>query len=688
MNCTVDITPQGEVTVKGENASLFNEAFLYYGNDVDAFEVYSVSLTDEFQQTQLPPTVQNVVRFIESSNIQESSEFTPKELQDIYNSDYTNFTQSVTIDGEFAINYENALQFYSPQEADELISDKTLQKSVHNMWYKFQNQQESLEEYDFIEPPITITTDEKNALGKYRKENPDKVYTELGAIASGVSDTSELHTRLMETDSDLLSEVDPTQNIVDEYRNKQALQQYTENPTTQQLEKKVFNSTESMLIHTYDYTQNTFSIQEDIAFLLTLDNDVISSNTEPVQDILYRIEEKATELGIDVVGLSETQNSIEQTKEYLVALSQFLYNPVENVSNYSQTHNSFFDIQEIQDRPVIREVQGNNLMTIDTQKSEYELYRDYSVIRVKDNIFKKVSKQKETDLIEDFYKRVLQEPEIVPQSVLYPYAFASETEFSIDKLRNQRYKTQIKSKLQEYIDSITPALQTEDSTQEVLQELAVQKLVNQSNSQVLLKSDYYNTMYESDNNKFLDSFLPKINKYILKQKEKGIEIPATWTQKGLELPYNGTYSAVQLLYSLPQNLREDLIKYAQITGNMPSVLKVANTQYLNNIETDIDFNRNYYTNFKDQLPNYTQDYRILDNNTIQTRTTDNFIKIRNNVYEKITENIFTKVPNQEQIVWDRKQQKPTQQPQSEARLQQTETKVFTTTKITQDIDQC
>lgn len=556
------------------------------------------------------------------------------------------------------------------------------------MWYKFQNQQESLEEYDFIEPPITITTDEKNALGKYRKENPDKVYTELGAIASGVSDTSELHTRLMETDSDLLSEVDPTQNIVDEYRNKQALQQYTENPTTQQLEKKVFNSTESMLIHTYDYTQNTFSIQEDIAFLLTLDNDVISSNTEPVQDILYRIEEKATELGIDVVGLSETQNSIEQTKEYLVALSQFLYNPVENVSNYSQTHNSFFDIQEIQDRPVIREVQGNNLMTIDTQKSEYELYRDYSVIRVKDNIFKKVSKQKETDLIEDFYKRVLQEPEIVPQSVLYPYAFASETEFSIDKLRNQRYKTQIKSKLQEYIDSITPALQTEDSTQEVLQELAVQKLVNQSNSQVLLKSDYYNTMYESDNNKFLDSFLPKINKYILKQKEKGIEIPATWTQKGLELPYNGTYSAVQLLYSLPQNLREDLIKYAQITGNMPSVLKVANTQYLNNIETDIDFNRNYYTNFKDQLPNYTQDYRILDNNTIQTRTTDNFIKIRNNVYEKITENIFTKVPNQEQIVWDRKQQKPTQQPQSEARLQQTETKVFTTTKITQDIDQC
>ena len=73
--------------------------------------------------------------------------------------------------------------------------------------------------------------------------------------------------------------------------------QYTENPATQQLEKKVYDSTESQILHTYDPTQNTHSIQEDIVFLLSIDNDVISGNTSPAQDILHRIEQATIELG-------------------------------------------------------------------------------------------------------------------------------------------------------------------------------------------------------------------------------------------------------------------------------------------------------------------------------------------------------------------------------------------------------
>lgn len=687
MSCTVDISPQGEVIVTGENASLFNEAFLYYGNDVDALDVYSTSLTQEFQATGLTPTVQNVVRYLESDNIQQASEFSPQELQDIYNTNYKQFLQATTVDGEFALNYENLRTFFSPQEADELLSDPSLQNKVHRLWYKFQNQEESLEDYEFVEPPVKILTDEKTALGTYRKENPDKVYNELGAIATQAETVSELNLKLSEAENPLFSEVDATEEIVQEYEGKQALPQYTENPATQQLEKKVYDSTESQILHTYDPTQNTHSIQEDIVFLLSIDNDVISNNTSPAQDILHRIEQATIELGLDTVGLAESQQSIEATKEYLSALSQFLYNPVETASLYAQAHNDFFSVQETQDRPIILTIQGNDLMVIQSQKSEYELYRDYGVIRIQGDVFKKVSKQTE-NLFEDFYQRVLQDPSVVPQKVLYPYAFETETEISTQKLRNPRYKTQIKQALEKYVNSLLPSLQTTESTPEELQEFAVQKLVHKSQQRVLQKSDYYNTMYSRDNSKFLDSFLPKINKYILKQKERGNEIPVSWTQRGLELPYDGVYSAVQLLYSLPQSLREDTIKYAQITQNMPSVLQIANTQYLNDIESDIDFNRNYYTNFPDQLPNYTNAYQTLDDNTIQTRSTENFIKIRNQVYEKVTENLFTKIPNQNSLVWDRPQQKPTKQPQSERQQTSPTAKVFSTQQTTQELDQC
>lgn len=386
MSCTVDISPQGEVIVTGENASLFNEAFLYYGNDVDALDVYSTSLTQEFQETGLTPTVQNVARYLESDNIQQASEFNPQELQDIYSTNYKQFLQATTVDGEFALNYENLRTFFSPQEADELLSNPSLQNKVHRIWYKFQNQEESLEDYEFVEPPVQILTDTKTALGTYKKENPDEVYTELGAVAVQAETVSELYTELSETDNPLLAEVNASEEIVQEYSGKQALPQYTENPATQQLEKKVYDSTESQIIHTYDPTQNTHSIQEDIVFLLTIDNDVISGNTSPAQDILHRIEQATIELGLDTVGLAETQQSIEAIKEYLSTLSQFLYNPVETASLYAQAHNDFFSVQETQDRPVILSIQGNDLMVIQSQKSEYELYRDYGVIRIQNDV--------------------------------------------------------------------------------------------------------------------------------------------------------------------------------------------------------------------------------------------------------------------------------------------------------------
>src|SRR5690606_18752614 len=117
MNCRIDIDKEGNLQVTGENASLFYEASLLYGNDVDALAIYNVSLTDDFKNTRVEASVDNIIRFIENNNIEKASFFTQEDLSDIYNipvEELSNFLSATTVDGEFRLDRENILSFYSP----------------------------------------------------------------------------------------------------------------------------------------------------------------------------------------------------------------------------------------------------------------------------------------------------------------------------------------------------------------------------------------------------------------------------------------------------------------------------------------------------------------------------------------------------------------------------------------------
>lgn len=690
MICNVDINPQGDIEVKGENASLFYEASLVLGNQVDALDIYGVSLTEKFKSTQLEPTLQNVNNFLESSNILDATYFTQRELQDIYDTDYNNFLESTTKDGEFVLNRQSLLEFYTPQEADELLQDPSLQKTVHKMWYKMQNAFESLNDYDIPPPVIRVTeSDEKNSLGKYRNTNRDEIYSRVGYISAGIQSLNDLEQAIDNSDDPLTEYIVAGEELINEFGNKQALQQYISNPLSTELEKKSYNNTQSRILNTFDPTQNTDSLQDDITFLLTIDSDVLSNNTEPTQDILYRVEEKSTEIGIDMVGLAESSKSIEETKALLISYSQFLTNP-SLVQDFSQEYNNFFDIQQVTNRPQIVEIQGDNLMIIDTTRSEIDLFSNYSVIKQKNNIYKKVYKDNNiNNTYENLYKRVLQDPEIFDVNIFYPYGFDSEGNFSVEKLSNKKYKQQIKQILQTTVQNETKYLQTtENYPPEILEELVIHKRVNKTEQPNINKTEYYNNLYNTDTEDFQDKFLSKINKYLIQQKIKGNNIPVTFTQRGLELEYDGVYSAVQLMYSLPKSLQQDLIKYAQITNNLPSILQIANVQYVSDVESDSDFNRNFYTNFKDQLPLYESDYNIVDENTIHTNSNEEFIKIRNEIYENTDGNVYVRISGQNEFRWDRGKVRASQPSTQTSLNQPQDKKIKRTDNTTENIDKC
>lgn len=654
MNCKVNVRDNGNIEVSGENAPLYYEALSVIGNESDALDIYGVSLTDGFKGLQLKADLSSVTAYIEGNNIEKATYFTPQEVVDIYNApNYKQFIPSTTVQGKFSLNRENMLNFYSAKEADEILESPTLQRDVHNIWYKMQNSLGALEDISFRDPIVKVVEQEKTVLKKQRVQNIDETYTKVGELAANAKTKEELEEIAIKDDSEVATQVaDNLDDVFEEFKDKKALQQYVENQLTGELEKKKYNSTEDRILSTYNVGQNSDSIQDSILLLLSLDEQVIAENKNDVTDLLKSVVEEASDLGLDLVGLETLENGAENTKTFLANLSAFLTN-LSTMGQFIESYNTFFNIEEDINRPQIKRISQTNVFSVSSNKSELALFNDKSIVRIKGDVYKKVSRNSE-NLFEDLYLKALQDPTIFEESVYYPYAFDGGGNFLKERLKNKRYKTEIKENIRKEVENQSRQLQTQEGfSTESLLELTAHKIANKSENTVINKSDYYNFLGNTNEDTFIGNFLVKINKHLIKQKIKGNVLPLTFTQNGLELNYQGTYSAFEVVNGLPKGLQQDLITYSKITGNLENVLKVQPKYYVTNLELNDNFNRNFYSNFKDQLPAYEGQYSSVNKTLIKTNSQDKLIKVRNVLYENVAEGYYAKVESQNKRAWNR-----------------------------------
>ena len=134
----------------------------------------------------------------------------------------------------------------------------------------------------------------------------------------------------------------------------------------------------------------------------------------------------------------------------------------------------------------------------------------------------------------------------------------------------------------------------------------------------------------------VDLFLQHIQKKILENDE--IYDILYFSNRGLEARFEiNEYTAEMLKIELSEEDFSDLVKYAKLSGN---ISLNGLTEYDNNI--DKFSQRDVYSNNMNSLPIFEGNY-YEENNYIVADGTSDFIKMKNELYEKVDENVYSKV---------------------------------------------
>jgi len=195
--------------------------------------------------------------------------------------------------------------------------------------------------------------------------------------------------------SDLIYKLRNTEFEI-EYDNKVSLSSETtifgkQKPIIEVTEKGIFeiingeisekkSDTKQTLRKTYPLQSKPYNTKPFLA-IQTLSENVAQRNEEDVKTVLEKIKDIAFDYGVDLRGIENKVYPLNNLKNFINSLEQYINNPNDN---FADIYDNFFDIS----LPVPEKLE--NEIELDTELSEYELFRDFNLIRKDGNTYTKV----------------------------------------------------------------------------------------------------------------------------------------------------------------------------------------------------------------------------------------------------------------------------------------------------------
>ena len=149
---------------------------------------------------------------------------------------------------------------------------------------------------------------------------------------------------------------------------------------------------------TYPINPEPVSQKLDMLFtsVYAVTENVAQRNNTELKDVAKGIETEVVKYGVDLRGIENKVLPLNQFKSFIGSLEAYIKNPNDN---FSEIYDNFFNISAEEPQDL-----GNDIK-LDTELSEYELFRDYNLIRKEGNTYTKIVPENIEDLYNYFLKQ-------------------------------------------------------------------------------------------------------------------------------------------------------------------------------------------------------------------------------------------------------------------------------------------
>lgn len=258
----------------------------------------------------------------------------------------------------------------------------------------------------------------KTILGGSRNITEEQIYDE---IKNSIDDFNDL-AKIDEAVNNL-----PYSEFVDKY-NKNSnfakklqlnLSRYTRVPIKRIINDELVDSkspTYTTITNTILADIDLIPIKADISILENISPDIWATRQDLIKSVLFRMEIEQLSNNIDIIGLTNNSENQELVLNILRSMQAMASDPsTENILDFSEQIDSIRP--EIIDG-VITELpdvyKGLSIVRVDSNQTPGELFEQYGLIKIDDNLYHEVAKQNISEIYEYLYDRVTEGKLVIP----------------------------------------------------------------------------------------------------------------------------------------------------------------------------------------------------------------------------------------------------------------------------------
>lgn len=507
--------------------------------------------------------------------------------------------------------------FWNSFEIASILASPSLQDTIRQTLQKLSNSEYFEVDYneDFVFPKAT----QLNSLGKQIVENP---FVKEKEIIEAVSN---------KTGQELLQALDPAtaNKFQQNERFRNAIKRLRDNnkvaPVQTIKDEELVDSTQDIapILPLVLDTQENNKLSDAIELLARqISPEVWNQSLPEVSKILKSVKKHAKKNGIDLRDLPS--RALTHSREQILSLLDSMENLLESPSyptleafasiynevlEYNQPMNEIINSSSKHDRIVF------------TDKSEYELFEKHGLVRSTGRIYRQVQEQP----LQELYEAFLENKDRVPSGINSVEEFQAYVQKNLDKLDLPDYS----------MDA------------EVLEKLFLYKTffkfpISSGQDAVVITANLPALKIDADYLSF--DFVKEFNQWILATDNQYFIV----SEAGIQLTQSDPISKQEAVASVPQELRESLAQYDQISKSLNLGILQPTELKQGQIDTQA-VRRLQIINNPQSAPKLSGEYTYLKDGVLAAKNqTETFVRTPQGVYEMIYQqgnvNFYGKLP--------------------------------------------